>query len=243
MRIKMAGSTHVGRVRKNNQDSFYFDSTHGIAVVADGIGGRKGGEVASQLAVTGMRDALIKVERLRPEEINPFLSSTVDRVNNQIIERGEIDPGITGMGTTLNFLLFVGDRVHIAHLGDSRTYLYDRGHLWQLTIDHNIETFIERGWMNKSDIAPNTQEGALVRSMGLTGRCEADLYDIKLRSGQIYLTCSDGLTGMVSDRKISEIISHHSANLSKLPKVLIDEANKNGGKDNTTVVVSQVVEV
>ena len=243
MRIKMSGSTHVGRVRKNNQDSFYFDSTHGIAIVADGIGGRKGGEVASQMAVAGMKDEFIKADCLRTEEINPFLSSTVDRVNQGIIERGELDPSIKGMGTTLNFLLFVADKLHIAHLGDSRTYLYDRGHLWQLTLDHNIETFIERGWMKQSDIAPNTQEGDLVRSMGLAGRCEADLYEIKLRSGQIFLTCSDGLTGMVSDRKISEIITQNANNISKLPKVLIDAANQNGGKDNITVVVSQVVGV
>lgn len=239
----MSGLTHVGRVRKNNQDSFYFDSTQGIAIVADGIGGRKGGEIASQMAVSGMKDEFIKVECLRTEEINPFLSATVDRVNQGIIERGEVDSAVTGMGTTLNFLLFVGDRLHIAHLGDSRTYLYDRGNLWQLTLDHNIETFIERGWMKKSDVAPNTQEGALVRSMGLIGRCEADLYEIKIRSGQIFLTCSDGLTGMVSDRKISEIISQNTENIAKLPKILIDAANKNGGKDNTTVVVSQVVGV
>lgn len=239
----MAGATDVGRARKMNQDSFYYDGTQGIAIVADGIGGRKGGEIASRMAVEGMRDAFLETDSLRHEEITPFLTAAVDRVNNGIIAMGEKEANIKGMGTTLNFLMFAADRLHVAHVGDSRTYLYYKGHLWQLTIDHSIETFLARGWMSPDAIAPGTKEGALVRSIGLSGRCEVDIYDKKIRTDEIFITCSDGLSNMVDDRRIAEVITKYEGNIGKLPKALIDEANRNGGKDNITVVVSQVREV
>jgi protein phosphatase len=240
MQIRMAGASDIGRVRKNNQDSFYYDAAHGLAIVADGIGGRKGGEIASKMAVEGMRDAYLQTEMLRHEEITPFIGTAVDKVNLSIVEAGEKDLDIKGMGTTMNFLLFVSDRVYVAHVGDSRTYLYYQDHLWQLTLDHNIETFVARGWMNRDQIVPGTRDAALVRSMGLTTRCEVDIYDLKLRTGEIFITCSDGLSGMVDDKKILQIVRENSDNITRLPKILIDEANRNGGKDNVTVVVSQV---
>jgi serine/threonine protein phosphatase PrpC len=240
LHIKMAGASDIGLVRKMNQDSFHFDGATGIAIVADGIGGRKGGEVASSMAVTGMRDAFLQTDYLRHEEIHTFLTSSVDRINRQIIERGINEVKIKGMGTTLNFLMFVGDRLHIAHVGDSRSYMYYRGQMWQLTVDHNIETFISRGWMRPENVSPGTQEGALVRSIGLTDHCEVDIYDMKLREGQIFLTCSDGLTNMVNERKIAKIIEKEEANINKIPKLLVEEAKKGGGKDNITLVISQV---
>src|SRR5690606_24778593 len=129
----------------------------------------------------GMRDAYLETDVLRHEEVTPFLSSAVDKVNSQIIAAGEKDPDVKGMGTTLNFLVFAGDRVHIAHVGDTRTYLYYQGHLWQLTIDHNIETFLARGWMTREHVVPGTRDAALVRSIGLSDRCEVDIYDKRVR--------------------------------------------------------------
>lgn len=240
MQIRMAGASDIGRVRKNNQDSFYYDAAHGLAIVADGIGGRKGGEIASKMAVEGMRDAYLQTDLLRHEEITPFIGTSVDKVNQSIMQHGEKDPDVKGMGTTLNFLLFVSDRVHIAHVGDSRTYLYYKDNLWQLTLDHNIETFIARGWMTRDQVLPGTRDGALVRSVGLTERCEVDIYDLKLQTGEIFITCSDGLSGMVEDKRILQLVKENEGNISRLPKVLVDEANKNGGKDNVTVVISQV---
>jgi serine/threonine protein phosphatase PrpC len=240
MQIRMAGGSDIGRVRKNNQDSFYFDAAHGVVIVADGIGGRKGGEIASKIAVDGMRDSFLESDVLRPEEIRPFLTSAVERVNQSVMSQGEIQSEYRGMGTTLNSVFFMADHAHIAHVGDSRTYLIERGGMWQLSIDHNIETFISRGWMKREDLAPGTRDSALVKSVGLTERCEVDLYSIKLREGQIFVTCSDGLTGMVGDRRILEVVKEHVSNLNRLPKALIDEANRNGGKDNITVVTAQV---
>jgi serine/threonine protein phosphatase PrpC len=240
MRIKMAGASDIGRVRKNNQDSLYYDAAQGMVIVADGIGGRKGGEIASKMAVDGLREAYLQSDKLRVQEINPFLSSAVEKTNRDIFEHGESHPEVRGLGTTLNSIFFLGDSATIAHVGDSRSYLIEKNAMWQLTIDHNIETFLSRGWMNREDIAPGTRDSALVKSLGIVAHCEVDLYHLRLREGQIFLTCSDGLTGMVGDKRILEIVRDNSSQIHLLPRILIDEANKNGGRDNITVVISQV---
>ena len=146
------------------------------------------------------------------------------------------------MGTTLNCLLFVGDQVYIAHIGDSRTYLYFKGQMWQLTLDHNIKVYGERGWLPKDSTLDTAKSGALVRALGLADQCEVDIYEKTLRPGELLLTCSDGLTAMVSDRRITAIMKESEHNPEQLPGLLIQEANRNGGKDNTTVVISQIVE-
>jgi PPM family protein phosphatase len=237
----MYSKTDIGRVRKKNQDSFLANAQMGLAIVADGIGGRKGGEVASKLAVDGIKNLFLEVNALRPDEIAPFLASSVDKVNQEIFIRGQSGE-TAGMGTTLNALLFAGDQLHIAHIGDSRTYLYFKGNLWQMTLDHNLKVYGERGWIPKEIVESSNKSGALVRALGLSNQCEVDIYEKQIRPGEIFLSCSDGLTGMVSDQKITSIIRENEGALERVPSLLIHEANKNGGKDNITVVLSQVAE-
>ncbi|MGE0174241.1 MAG: PP2C family serine/threonine-protein phosphatase [Oligoflexales bacterium] len=241
MIVKMFAKTDVGRVRKKNQDSFLANAQIGLAIVADGIGGRKGGEVASKLAVDGIKNHFLDVNALRPDEIAPFLASSVDKVNQEIFTRGQ-SGDTAGMGTTLNCLLFAGDTLHVAHIGDSRTYLYYKGNLWQLTLDHNMKVYGERGWIPKEIVETSSKSGALVRALGLSPQCEVDIYEKQIRPGEIFLTCSDGLTGMVSDQKITAIIRENENVLERVPTLLVQEANRNGGKDNITVVLSQVAE-
>lgn len=238
----MAGLTDIGRRRKNNQDSLYFDEPQGIGIVADGIGGRKGGALASAMIVEGLKRAFLESDRIRHEEINPFVTSAIDRINGEIIERGKYEEDTSGMGTTLNFLMFVGDKLHLAHIGDSRTYLYYREHMFQLTIDHNLQTFVERGWLPRSSMQPGMKMEALVRSIGLSQKCEPDVYQLDLRPGEILLTCSDGLTSMVSDKRIAQIIAQNERSIERLPQILVNEANAAGGKDNITVLVTQIRE-
>ena len=240
MQVRMIGATDVGRRRKNNQDSLYYDEVARFGIVADGIGGRSGGEVASSMVVSGLRKAFLNSERIRHEEISPFLSTAIDRINSDILERGRREREVSGMGTTLNCLMFVGDSLHLAHVGDSRTYLYYKKHLFQLTIDHSVGNFLERGWLPKSAVLPGAKEGALVRAMGLTERVDIDIYEVPLRPGQVFLTCSDGLSGMIEDRKIAQLITENLDQFESLPKVLIDAANAAGGRDNITVLLSQV---
>lgn len=237
----MVGATDVGRRRKTNQDSIYYDEPSGFGVVADGIGGRSGGEIASSIAVNGLRKAFLNSEQIRHEEVATFLISAMDRQNAEIVERGKREPELLGMGTTVNCLMFVGDKLHIAHVGDSRTYLYYKKHLFQLTLDHSVGNFLERGWIPKSAVQPGAREGALVKALGLAERCEIDLYDIRIKPGELFITCSDGLSGMVEDQKIAQIIAENFENFEKLPKILIEAANQYGGKDNITVLCSKVV--
>ncbi len=236
----MIGATDVGRRRKSNQDSLYYDELSNFGIVADGIGGRKGGEIASSIAVNGLRKAFMNSDRIRHEEVGPFLTSAVDKMNSEILERGRKEQEILGMGTTLNCLMFVGEKLHIAHVGDSRTYLYYKKHLFQLTLDHSVGNFLERGWLPKSAVQPGAKEGALVRALGLGERIDVDIYEIALKPGQLFLTCSDGLTGMVEDRRIAQIITENLDQFESLPKLLIDAANAAGGRDNITVLLSHV---
>jgi serine/threonine protein phosphatase PrpC len=240
MRIRMAGATDVGRKRKSNQDSIFFDETQGIGVVADGIGGRKGGEVASSIAVDSIKKAFQSVEMIRHGEVNGFLVTAIDTLNADILARGQFEPEIAGMGTTVNCLAFVGDRLHLAHIGDSRTYLYQDGQIFQLTIDHNVGTFAARGLLKGDIAAYGAKEEALVKALGLNPICEADIYEMQVKPGQIFITCSDGLSGMVPDNEIAAIIRKNQSKLTELPKLLISAANAAGGRDNITVLVTEI---
>jgi protein phosphatase len=189
-----------------------------------------------------MKKSFIETERIRHEEINPFLYSSVEKINQSVINYGETHTEVKGLGTTLNFLMFVSDKLYIAHVGDSRTYMFYKNHMWQLTIDHNVETFTERGWINKASISADTKKEALVRSIGMTNNVEMDVYDLKVQPGTIFVTCSDGLYGMVRNSLIAKTIYKNIDNFRVLPNLLIAEALKGGGKDNVTVVVSKVCE-
>ena len=239
MQVQMVGATDIGHCRKSNQDSLFYDQIQGIGIVADGVGGRPGGDVASYMAVNGIRNAFINCEKIRHEEIHPFLVNTIDSINKEVIEKGR--DGYTGMGTTLNCLVFLGDKLHIAHIGDSRTYLYYQRHLWQLTSDHNLKTFLARGWILPPHVPSNLKETRLLRAVGFDERCEVDIYEKIIKDGDIYITATDGFFDMVDDKQITQIIDQNSHRYEKLPALLIEEANKRGGRDNITVLLSKVV--
>ena len=240
MRIRMAGATDIGRRRKGNQDSIFYDETRGLGIVADGIGGRKGGDIASSLAVSSLKKSFYAVESIRYGEINSFLIDAIDDANANILARGELEPEIAGMGTTLNCLAFVGNRLHLGHIGDSRSYLYQDGNIFQLTIDHNVENFSDRGWLRPGQINPAAKKEALVKALGLGGVCEPDIYEMEVKVGQVFISCSDGLSGMVPDAEIARIIRKNLSNFESLPGLLIAAANAGGGVDNITVLVSEV---
>jgi PPM family protein phosphatase len=240
MQIKMAGLTDIGRLRKGNQDSIFFDQDARLGIVADGIGGRKGGEIASSTVVETLKSAILAKPELAEEEVAAFLRTHVDKANQRLLLKGEENELVRGLGTTLNCLYFTKKKVYIAHIGDSRTYLYSDGQLWQLTIDHNIETYVRRGWMHPQQIQKGTKQEALVRSMGLSGKCEVDLYTKACQVGEIYLTCSDGLSGMLDDAKLLDMVQKYEKAVDKLPRALVNEANLAGGRDNISVVISQI---
>ena len=236
----MIGDSHIGKRRKINQDSIFYDAKLGLGVVCDGIGGRAAGEKASSLVVDFLQHSYRQSTKIGQADTTPYLIDTINQANLTLIERSRTDEALLGMGTTVNCLAFKGDKLFIGHVGDSRTYLYHKGHMFQLTMDHSVEEFTKRGWLSQAVLNRNPKKGALVRAIGLFQNLDVDVIEIRLREKFIFLTCSDGLSGMVSDQRILELMRKHENELEKLPDVLIKEANKMGGGDNITVLLSQV---
>lgn len=237
MQIEMAGVSDLGRVRKNNEDFLLFDETLSLGIVCDGIGGREGGEVASKLAAETMKDAL----REAPDNgLVSFLKAAGQKTNKAIIAVGEQNPTLYGMGTTMECLLFRDKELYLTHIGDSRTYLFHEGNFWQLTIDHNVRTLAFYGDIPE-EMGKLAGGDALVRALGIDKKAEVDVYTIKLVPGQVFLTASDGLFDMIPDTDLAEMIAKGKHDKQALLQTLLAEANKRGGNDNITALISQVI--
>jgi protein phosphatase len=236
----MFGKTDVGRHRKHNEDSLLFDAPSRMAIVADGIGGRNAGEVASAMVVKSIANAVINFNKNPGSDMRSFMRSTVSSVNNKILAKASSSAKYSGMATTLNWLMFSKTRAYIAHMGDSRTYLYYKKQLWQLTLDHNIENYACRGWLSDNSLLENKNTEALVKAIGLSEDCDVDIYSIGLTSSQLFLTCSDGVTSMLSDSAILSLIKANEHQVNKLPEILVEAANHEGGKDNISAIVTAV---
>lgn len=250
MRLRMFGATDRGLVRAANQDAYFCNAEWGIAIVSDGMGGHKGGERASQLTIDGLRDAFSSKSRINIEDVSAHLDETLQSINSDIHRISNEDENLRGMGATVNYVHFAGGHIAIGHAGDSRTYLCraylkadgrQRFALWQLTIDHNVETFLDRGLLVAGRDVPEgplseRQKSRLTRGMGVVADLKADLYYKKVEEGDIYLTSSDGLHGFVSHRDILQALV--SGPIAQAPERLIKRALKAGAPDNVTVVVS-----
>jgi serine/threonine protein phosphatase PrpC len=246
----MFGATDKGMVRTANQDAYYCSAEQGIAIVSDGMGGHKGGERASQLTTDGLRDAFAAKANLRIEDLSAHLDEVLQSINLEIHRMAQDDENLTGMGATVNYLHFHAGHLAIGHAGDSRTYLIRsylkpdgkaRFGIWQLTVDHNVESFLDRGLLIAGRDVPEgplseRQKSRLTRGMGVVADLKADLYYRRIEDGDVYLTCSDGLHGFVRDRDILEALA--SGPIARGPERLIDLAKKAGAPDNVTVVIS-----
>ena len=254
MRLRMFGATNIGLVRSNNQDAYYCSAEYGLVVVSDGMGGHKGGEVASQLVVTGLREAFLASRQIVVEDVAPFLDEALRKINSEILQRSADDEKCRGMGATVNYLQFAGGQLAIGHAGDSRTYLI-RAHrkpdgrprfsIWCLTVDHNVGTFVERGLLKLDRDIPaasltERQKSRLMRGMGVVPDLKADLYFRTLVEGDVFLTCSDGLHGFVSDKEILKTVVNGP--VATAPERLIERAKAVGAPDNVTVVISILAE-
>jgi serine/threonine protein phosphatase PrpC len=255
MRLRMLGATDKGLVRSSNQDAYFCSAEYGIAIVSDGMGGHKGGELASQLVVTGLKDAFLAAESILMDRVGDFLDDALKRINADILKRSSEDEACRGMGATVNYLQFAGGSVAIGHAGDSRTYLVRswkrpdgkvRFGLWCLTVDHNVGVFIERGLLTPGkDLPPGPvserTKARLMRGMGVVSDLRADLYCKDLDDGDVYLTCSDGLHGYVSDKEILKTIV--TGSLAQAPERLVKLAHSVGAPDNVTIVLSAISDV
>jgi protein phosphatase len=228
--VEKAALSDVGRQRQGNEDSFLERSP--LFAVADGMGGARAGEVASRIAVEqfdveGDADG-------SPEE---QLAEVARAANRQIHKMAQEDPAHAGMGTTFTAALMTGRDLAIGHVGDSRLYRFRGGELERLTQDHSlVEEFVRQGKLTPAEAEVHPQRSIITRALGPEAEVQVDTYTHAGRDGDIYLINSDGLTGMINEQKVAEILGQADT-LEQAAQELIDAANENGGKDNITVVL------
>jgi len=236
MLLRSAASTHVGMCRQANEDHYAIVPELGLYLVADGMGGHKAGQVASELA---SESAIRAIEALQGATVSlaQRLRQAVSSANREIFTSASNKPEFAGMGTTFVSLLFAGERLALAHVGDSRAYLVRQGRLRRLTDDHSIVAeLVRRQEISESDARQHPHRHVLTRALGVRPRIEPDLAEMTPQPGDVFILCSDGLTTHVEDEEIAARVAA-SQDLEDAAAGLVDAANRAGGVDNTTVLL------
>ncbi len=243
MRLLIAARTDVGMIRSGNEDSFFADSDpyRGLFIVADGMGGHAAGEVASEMAVQIVSRELTGVKDVRADNVRLLVSRSLLRANAAIYERTLSEVDKQGMGTTVSALMVSHGRYLIGQVGDSRVYLLRDGALRQLTKDHSyVQEQVDAGFLTPEQARYHPYSNVITRCVGAGEHVEPDVYGGEARVGDLFLVASDGLTGMVDDRRLQHILLARVPP-EKLVENLITEANGRGGLDNITAIVVQVI--
>lgn len=242
MIIKVCGATDIGKRRDLNEDSFGIHGfeenvSKGLCVLADGMGGHNAGEVASSIAVESVIDKLAAtIDETDDNMIVSNITDAIDFANTSIYEMSLKNREQAGMGTTLVVVYVVDNHVRIANIGDSRAYAISDKEINRITVDHSIvEELVQRGTITREEARNHPDKNIITRALGTDAFVEADYFDYTPIAGETILMCSDGLTEMVCEERIQEIICR-TANIDETVNDLIEEANKNGGVDNITVI-------
>ncbi len=242
MRILNGSQTNQGKVRTSNEDSFVADAEVGLFLVADGMGGHAAGEIASQIAASSVGE-WVRSHREDGGPLVELLQNAAQQANSQVYEAQRADRALAGMGSTLTAVMFRQDRYCIAHAGDSRAYRLRKDALDQLTRDHSLVwPLYENGMLPKSELVRHPQKNLITRSIGSHPQVEIDVLEGTGLAGDLYLLCSDGLTDMVSEERIKEILSDPQKNPQEIANLLVEEANAEGGPDNITAVVIKLAQ-
>lgn len=224
--------TDIGRVRTHNEDSVLAQPP--LFVVADGLGGHEAGEVASSIAVETLRDHAPR----RPDA--PALARAVKAANRAVLRAAKEGVGRVGMGTTMTAAIVEGTRVAIAHVGDSRAYLLHDGRLERLTEDHSmVADMIRRGQLTEEESRVHPNRSVITRALGTDSNMTADAFEVDAEPGDRLLLCSDGLTSMLEDARIGEVLGAYR-DPTVVGQALIAEANEAGGHDNISVIVIDI---
>lgn len=229
--ILSAFRTDVGKVRANNQDAPIVSEKLRLYGVADGMGGHKGGEVAS----TSARDDLLRELEGKTPSV-AALSGAIEEVNRQIYHQQEHDDALTGMGTTLSVLWMSDNFVYIGHVGDSRVYLLRDGEFKQMTLDHSlVEQLVREGVLTEEEAQNHPMRNIITRAIGTDESVEVDVVVEERRKGELWLACSDGLHGLVDDCQMRDALRQYAP--EKAADVLLKAALDAGGRDNVTLVI------
>jgi protein phosphatase len=236
VKLDTGAFTHEGQLRENNEDSYLVDAQRGLFAIADGMGGHRGGEVASSTAIEALRARVASGDAL---EI------AVAKANDAVIQRAEGDENLTGMGTTMTAVTPAagGRQLFVAHVGDSRAYLVHDGSLERITDDHSlVEELVREGRLTPEQAEAHPQRAIVTRALGVQPGVDVDTYTVDVVAGDRVVLCSDGLNTMVRDRDI-ERLARSAEPAQRTAEILVEAANTAGGEDNITVVVIDVLEV
>jgi protein phosphatase len=249
--LDVATLSHAGMVRPHNEDSIFVDAA-GLAVLADGMGGYNAGEVASGIAVDVIKHGLLP-ELMSGRDLSKvdgntglthaalLLQQQIAAANKGIYEAAQNRPECAGMGTTVVAAVFHGNRVSIAHIGDSRCYRLRGGRFEQLTRDHSLlQEQIDSGQITPDQARYSLNKNLVTRALGIEAIVPADISEFRIEADDIYMLCSDGLTDMVDTDIVHGIVDEQRSSLETAAAQLIELANQNGGRDNISVVLVHV---
>lgn len=238
--MNIFGKSDIGAVRSTNQDSFAIGKISDDivwAVVCDGMGGANGGNVASGEAVKIIKEkteSLDRPENMSSEEISLFMVDAVKMANSRIYEMSQSDVELDGMGTTCEFVFVVNEKVHVAHVGDSRTYLIRNGRIIQITEDHSfVQEMVKQGQITQEEAERHPNKNIITRAVGVSDDVDVDYIETIYEKGDSILTCTDGLSNMITSGEILSVVL--SNEIDKAVGILIDRAFSEGGYDNITV--------
>ncbi len=235
--------TDVGRVREHNEDHIAWDAAHGFALLADGMGGHNAGEVASAIAVETIQSNLLAQAHRREDDAPALLAEAIDQANEFILAHATEQPQCAGMGTTIVAVLFHGDGITLAHVGDSRIYRLRDKQLRQITMDHSlVQELVQNGFLTTEEARASANKNLITRALGIDVSVEVDIAHDQCESGDLFLLCSDGLTDMVPDDEIHTLLNLHADDetLDPVAVALIEIANEQGGLDNISVILIRV---
>ena len=237
--MRIYSATDVGQKRKMNQDYVFVSqepvgNLPNLFAVADGMGGHNAGDYASAHAVQTL------VSQIQADaDFNPIkvIRHAIEAANTEIIDQAQRDEGLRGMGTTMVVATIAGNYAYVANVGDSRLYVV-QGQIRQVTRDHSlVQEMVRLGEINAEEARNHPDKNIITRALGAEKTVDVDFFDLKLEPGNTILMCSDGLSNMVEDRKMEEIITNPDKDITWKGDTLIREANQNGGKDNIAVIL------
>lgn len=246
MPLLCTGKTDRGRVRESNQDSIFIDPQNKCFVVADGMGGHRGGDIASQMTVKIFSDHFSHISREQRDKIKE-VDYCIDKANKKIFEKSQTETLLSGMGTTIVSLLIERSKAMIANVGDSRAYLINNQQIYQLTKDHSlVQEKVNLGIYSRQDACKDKMKNVLVRTLGFEDQVKVDRFEYSISKNDIFLLCSDGLYGKVYESEILDIVLKHIPDpktaephaLDNCVQELIQRANDHGGNDNISVILA-----
>jgi len=227
-----AAATDPGRRRRRNEDAYVVQPP--LFAVADGMGGAQAGEIASRIATSVLRDS-------GAEAGNDAVVALIQEANRRVYEAAAGDEARAGMGTTMTAALIEGDTVRIGHVGDSRAYRVRDGALEQLTEDHSlVAELVRSGRLSPEEADVHPQRSVITRVLGTDPEVDVDTFEVEAQPGDVFMICSDGLTSMVDDASILDVVERNRSSLDRAARALVDAANKGGGEDNITVIVFEL---